>query len=115
MTGSGTLSTVRLRCSSSTWPLGGSEESKEKVFIPMTNKNLSIARHDPGISIVEIDRPKFLNALNTETLQELKAALAELARDETCRVVVLTGSGEKSFIAGADIAEMKDKSVPDGT
>jgi enoyl-CoA hydratase len=77
-------------------------------------KNLAIENADPGIRIVKISRPKALNALNTETLQELKEALDEAARDNGVRAVILTGEGEKAFIAGADIAEMKDKDAADG-
>lgn len=63
---------------------------------------------------MKVSRPQALNALNTETLQELKVTLLELARDAACRVVVLTGEGEKAFIAGADIVEMKDKNRSQG-
>jgi len=81
----------------------------------MTPKNLVLERSDPGIQVVKISRPEALNALNTETLHELKQVLTKIAADNSVRVVVLTGAGEKSFIAGADIAEMKDKSVGEGT
>lgn len=77
-------------------------------------KNLIIETHEPGVRLVKISRREALNALNTETLEELKAVLSEAALDDAVRVVVLTGEGEKSFIAGADIAEMKDKSVGEG-
>lgn len=59
-----------------------------------------------GIARVTLDRPKALNALNTELLTALAAALDDLARDADLRCVVVTGAGEKSFVAGADIAEM---------
>jgi enoyl-CoA hydratase len=77
-------------------------------------KNIAIENADPGIRIVKISRPKALNALNTETLLELKDALTEIAKDDSARVVILTGEGDKAFIAGADIAEMKDKDIPEG-
>src|SRR5262249_55335667 len=69
---------------------------------------------EPGIRVIKISRPRALNALNTETLHELKQALGEAADDPSVRVVVLTGDGDKAFIAGADIAEMKDKTVEEG-
>lgn len=77
-------------------------------------KNLATENEAPGIRIIKIARPKALNALNSETLAELREALKLAANDETVRVVILTGEGEKAFIAGADIAEMKDKAVSDG-
>jgi len=80
----------------------------------MAYKNLLIETAPPGISILKIARPAVLNALNTETLQELREALQALAHDESVRVVIVTGEGEKSFIAGADIAEMKDKTNGEG-
>ena len=59
-----------------------------------------------AIATVTIDRPKALNALNTETLHELNACFREIRERKDIRVVILTGGGEKSFVAGADIAEM---------
>ncbi len=57
--------------------------------------------------ILQIHRPKALGALNTATLRELRELLTQAAQTETVRAVILTGSGPKSFIAGADIAEMQ--------
>src|SRR3954463_11748543 len=70
-----------------------------------TFDNLLIAR-DGGVAILTINRPKVLNALNTQTLDELRRAILELKHDEAVRVVILTGAGEKSFVAGADINEL---------
>jgi enoyl-CoA hydratase len=64
-----------------------------------------------GTAIVTVDRPEALNALDLEHLETLHARLGELAADETARVVVLTGGGEKAFIAGADIKYMQGLSV----
>src|SRR5262245_16459397 len=80
----------------------------------MTHKNLLIESVDPGISIVKINRPQALNALNTETLMELRDAIRKLEEDASVRVVVLTGEGEKAFIAGADISEMSEKDSGEG-
>lgn len=80
----------------------------------MAYENILIEKQEPGITIVKINRPKALNALNGATLCELKIALDEVAADTSTRVVVLTGEGEKAFIAGADISEMKDLSPGDG-
>lgn len=59
-------------------------------------------------AIITINRPQSLNALNAQTISELGAAMDELSKDSTCRVIILTGSGEKSFVAGADIKEFSD-------
>ncbi len=58
------------------------------------------------IAYVIIDRPKVLNALNMATMQELEQVFTELAADTETRVVILTGGGEKAFVAGADINEL---------
>jgi enoyl-CoA hydratase len=65
-----------------------------------------VERHDGGVAVVTIDRQDALNALNVETLTELRDRLRELAADESARAVVLTGAGEKAFVAGADIKYM---------
>jgi len=71
----------------------------------MAFENLLIER-DEATAIVTINRPKVLNALNTRTLDELRRAILELKQDDGVRVVILTGAGEKSFVAGADINEL---------
>ena len=58
------------------------------------------------IAYVTIDRPKVLNALNSATMAELQEVFTEIAADANTRVVILTGGGEKSFVAGADINEL---------
>jgi enoyl-CoA hydratase len=64
--------------------------------------------HDEaGIATIVFNRPKALNALNGATLQELDDALSAIAADEEIRVLILTGAGEKAFIAGADITEIR--------
>jgi enoyl-CoA hydratase len=59
-----------------------------------------------GIARLTFNRPKALNALSTSLLEELSDALDHIAKDESIRVLILTGAGEKSFIAGADITEI---------
>lgn len=71
----------------------------------MTFENLLIERDD-AVAILTFNRPKVLNALNTQTLTELSDAIAAFKSDAGVRAVVLTGSGEKSFVAGADINEL---------
>ena len=71
----------------------------------MAFDNLLLER-DGAIAIVTVSRPKVLNALNSQTLDELRRAMLDLKGDEGVRVIVLTGAGEKSFVAGADINEL---------
>jgi enoyl-CoA hydratase len=71
----------------------------------MPYENLLVER-DNAIAVLTINRPKALNALNGATLRELAQALGELEADAGVHVVVVTGAGEKAFVAGADISEM---------
>jgi len=59
-----------------------------------------------SIAYVTVNRPKVLNALNMATMEELRAAFHDIKNDKDIRVVILTGAGEKAFIAGADIGEL---------
>ena len=79
----------------------------------MTFDNLLIER-DGAVAIVTLNRPKVLNALNAQTLTELSAAMAAFKDDADVRAVVLTGAGEKSFVAGADINELAALSPVEG-
>lgn len=71
----------------------------------MTFDNLLLER-DGAVAILTFNRPKVLNALNAATLAELETALRALQSDDDVRAIVLTGSGEKAFVAGADINEL---------
>ncbi|OGU72813.1 MAG: enoyl-CoA hydratase [Ignavibacteria bacterium RBG_16_34_14] len=71
----------------------------------MNYQNLLIEIKDK-IAIVTINRPDKLNALNSQTMSELKSAFTELNNNNEVYVVILTGSGEKAFVAGADISEL---------
>ncbi len=73
----------------------------------MEYKNLLFAVED-GVAIITFNRPKALNAMNSETMKELYDAVIRCKNDETVKAIILTGSGEKAFVAGADISEMKD-------
>ncbi len=59
-----------------------------------------------SIAYVTVNRPKVLNALNMATMEELRSAFTEIKDDREIRVVIMTGSGEKAFVAGADIGEL---------
>ena len=67
-----------------------------------------ILEKDGKTAIITINRPESLNALNYKTIQELSEAFGQLNDDADVRVIILTGSGEKSFVAGADIKEFSD-------
>lgn len=77
----------------------------------MENILIEIADH---IANVTINRPKALNALNKQTISELSEAFDQLAENKEIRVVIITGSGTKAFVAGADIKEFSDFSVTEG-
>lgn len=66
------------------------------------------------ICYITINRPEKLNALNSQTISELSNAFTEANKDETVRVIIITGSGEKAFVAGADISEFANYSIEDG-
>jgi enoyl-CoA hydratase len=71
----------------------------------MAYRNLDISNRG-AVRTITVNRPDKLNALNRDTLNELTLAFAQAAQDDGVRAVVLTGAGEKAFVAGADIAEM---------
>lgn len=72
----------------------------------MTYENL-LVEIENGTAIVTINRPKAMNALNEKTLLELQDIFISFAADDAIQVIVITGSGEKAFVAGADIAAMQ--------
>ncbi len=71
----------------------------------MTYENILLEKKN-SIAYVTVNRPKVLNALNMATMEELRASFHDIKGDENLRVVILTGAGEKAFIAGADIGEL---------
>lgn len=79
----------------------------------MMNKNVLVEKEN-GIAFVMISRPEALNALNSATLHELKEIMFDVERDETVKVIIITGAGEKAFVAGADIAQMRNLSPLEG-
>lgn len=79
----------------------------------MTFNNLLLEKEN-GVATVTINRPKKLNALNKETIAELHEAFKSLRADNDVKCIILTGSGEKAFVAGADISEFASFSVEQG-
>ncbi len=76
-------------------------------------ENILIEKQD-NIAIVTINRPEKLNALNKATIQELHEGFKSLNEDKSVKVIIVTGSGEKAFVAGADISEFANFSVENG-
>ncbi len=79
----------------------------------MDYKNILLEYADSN-AYITINRPKKLNALNKETIAELHDAFDEVENDKNVRVIILTGSGEKAFVAGADISEFADFDASQG-
>jgi enoyl-CoA hydratase len=79
----------------------------------MSYENLLVETRE-GVAFVTVNRPDKLNALNDRTMEELEAAFQAVAADAEVRGVVLTGAGEKAFVAGADIAELAASTPLDG-
>jgi len=79
----------------------------------MTFSNILFEKKN-SIAYVTVNRPKVLNALNMATMEELRAAFHEIKNDASVRVVILTGAGEKAFIAGADIGELAQHDAVSG-
>lgn len=76
--------------------------------------NYLLTENDNGVVTLTINRPQALNSLNGDLLSELGCALYELEYDPSAKVIILTGAGEKAFVAGADIKEMSEMSSLDG-
>ena len=79
----------------------------------MTYENI-LVQNEALIQTITINRPSKLNALNKATIQELREALEAADGNNNVRVIVLTGAGEKAFVAGADISEFAHFSVEQG-
>lgn len=80
----------------------------------MSFQNILLDQPEAGIYLLTINRPKALNALNSATLDEIAEAVAQVEADEAARVLLVTGAGEKAFVAGADISEMQNFTPGEG-
>ena len=87
--------------------------TNDQIQIPANLENLLVER-DGAVAIVTVNRPKVLNALNAPTLEELRRTVLALKYDDGGRAVIVTGAGEKSFIAGADINELAQQTPTTG-
>ncbi|MEH6473364.1 MAG: enoyl-CoA hydratase-related protein [Halopseudomonas sp.] len=81
---------------------------------PESFSNILIEQVRDGVYLLTINRPKVLNALNAQTLEEMNEAVSTVIADKGARVLLITGSGEKAFVAGADIAHMSNLSPLEG-
>jgi len=79
----------------------------------MSYENILFDKKD-RIATITFNRPKVLNALNRKTVEELESALLDVRGDTSVRVVILTGAGEKAFVAGADIGELAEQTPVGG-
>ncbi len=80
----------------------------------MNYQNILLEQPEAGIHLLTVNRPKALNALNAATLDEIASAVKKVAADDGARVLLITGAGDKAFVAGADISEMKDATIEQG-
>lgn len=80
----------------------------------MAFQNITLEQPEAGIYLLTVNRPKALNALNSATLDEIARAAAQVEADEAARVLLVTGAGEKAFVAGADISEMQNFTPGEG-
>jgi enoyl-CoA hydratase len=79
----------------------------------MSYENILYEKND-GIARITFNRPKVLNALNRQTIEELQAALLDARSDDAVWALILTGAGEKAFVAGADISELAQQTPVQG-
>jgi enoyl-CoA hydratase len=83
-------------------------------MLTMALENVVAEMKENGVLVITINRPDKLNALNKKTIDELHEALLDAENDNEVKVIIMTGSGSKAFIAGADIAEFSEFSVEEG-
>ena len=80
----------------------------------MATYNTLVLEVEDGIGTLTINRPDSLNALNTEVLTEIKQAAIDIETNKNIRILIITGAGNKAFVAGADIKEMASKNAIEG-
>jgi enoyl-CoA hydratase len=92
---------------------GGFARICERDFEFMTYENILLEKKN-AIAYVTVNRPKVLNALSLATMEELGVAFQQIKNDSSIRVAILTGAGEKAFVAGADIGELAKQDAVSG-
>lgn len=80
-----------------------------------TYNTISLETDESGVAHLTINRPKKLNALNNEVLDELETAIDLVEKDDSVKALLLSGAGDKAFVAGADISELADLDEKGGT
>jgi enoyl-CoA hydratase len=111
----GFISLVLIELQEDTASIRAKHQSFELKNLQNMNFENIIIHHENQIGQITINRPSKLNALNQATIQELHSAFKALNEDANVRVIILTGEGEKAFVAGADISEFAHFSVEQGT
>jgi enoyl-CoA hydratase/carnithine racemase len=84
----------------------GCAQVRRRGGIPTVSFSHLLVEREPGVAIVTVNRPKALNALTRDTLDEIRSALLELMHDDGVRSIIVTGAGDRAFVAGADIADL---------
>ena len=79
----------------------------------MVYKNIRVSVAD-GVAVLTFDRPEVRNALNLETVREGEVALTDLAADAAVGALIVTGAGDKAFVSGADISDLRERTRDDG-
>src|SRR5262245_65566041 len=79
----------------------------------MTGENILFEK-EGAVGVIKVNRPKSLNALNPATVREIAACLTEVRQDQSIRCLIITGEGDRAFVAGADISAMVSMSGLEG-
>src|SRR5450756_2058577 len=85
---------------------GAAARKRGATLVPMRYSHILFQVEESGIALLTVNRPEKLNALSGAVIGELADAFGRVARDAAIRAAVLTGAGEKAFVAGADIDEL---------
>lgn len=84
-------------------------ENNTLLYTDCMTNTLKINKQDNGVVLIQFNRPDVLNALNLETMIAFRKAIRELQEDDSLRVLILSGEGEKSFCSGGDLTELRER------